>query len=440
MAGSVSGLASGFDTASIINQLMQLEAAPRTRLQSRVSMQERQITALQTLNTKLASLAAKAQAATDAAAIGRLTATSSSDQVTATAGTGATSGSFTVTVQQTAATHQLGFANAATTTDVVLTGSTQVRLDRLDGTSVDLETGDGTLQSLANALNDPANATGVRATLVKTTDGTHQLLVESTATGAASDFALTNTDGTAILGGATVRAGRDASIDLGAGIVATSTTNTFTDVMPGVTLTLAAGTATGTTADITIARDQAAATTLAKELVDGLNAVLTEMTTLTAYGSGGTGKGMLAGDSTVRSIQNQLQSTIFGDTTSLASLGIELDRFGKFTFNEATFKEAYAADAEGVATRIADGFATRIHGVAEGASHSRNGRLTESITARQTGIQRLNDSIESWDVRLELRRAALTRQFTALETALGQMNSQSNWLAGQISSLPTMSG
>ena len=33
----------------------------------------------------------------------------------------------------------------------------------------------------------------------------------------------------------------------------------------------------------------------------------------------------------------------------------------------------------------------------------------------------------------------LTRQFTALETALSQMNSQSSWLAGQISSLPTYS-
>jgi flagellar hook-associated protein 2 len=40
-------------------------------------------------------------------------------------------------------------------------------------------------------------------------------------------------------------------------------------------------------------------------------------------------------------------------------------------------------------------------------------------------------------MRLELRRTTLTRQFTALETALSRMNSQSSWLAGQISSLPT---
>lgn len=440
MAGSISGLASGLDTATIINQLMQLEATPRTRLQSRVGTQERQVTALQTLNAKLASLATKAEAAADPATWGRWTTTSTSDRVTATASMGATPGSFTVTVQQTALSHQLGFATTAAPTDVVLTGSTQVRLDRLDGTAATLETGDGTLQGLADALNDPANATGLRASLVAAADGTRQLLVESTTTGSASDFALTNTDGTVILGGATVRAGRDARLDLGAGVVATSTTNTFTDLMPGVSLTFAAGTTTGTVADVTVARDQAAATTLAKELVADLNAVLGEMQTLTAYGSGGTGKGLLAGDATIRSLQGQLQSTIFGDATSLATLGIELDRFGTFTFDEATFTEAYAADAEGVSTTLSSGFATRVQDVAARASDSRDGLLTVAVTGRRSGIERLNDSIESWDVRLELRRTALTRQFTALETALSQMNSQSTWLAGQISSLPTMSG
>jgi flagellar hook-associated protein 2 len=38
-----------------------------------------------------------------------------------------------------------------------------------------------------------------------------------------------------------------------------------------------------------------------------------------------------------------------------------------------------------------------------------------------------------------MRRSTLERTYTALETALNSLQSQGNWLAGQISSLPTYS-
>ena len=64
----------------------------------------------------------------------------------------------------------------------------------------------------------------------------------------------------------------------------------------------------------------------------------------------------------------------------------------------------------------------------------------EDVTARNTVL-----SSQLFDLRIdvknegEIRQAMLTRQFTALETALSQMNSQSSWLASQIASLPTYS-
>ena len=54
---SIGGLVSGLDTATIISQLMQLEAQPRTQLQSRVSSNQRELSALQTFNSKLAAIA-----------------------------------------------------------------------------------------------------------------------------------------------------------------------------------------------------------------------------------------------------------------------------------------------------------------------------------------------------------------------------------------------
>ena len=41
------------------------------------------------------------------------------------------------------------------------------------------------------------------------------------------------------------------------------------------------------------------------------------------------------------------------------------------------------------------------------------------------------NSIESWGTRLALRQNTLTKQFTAMETALQQMNSQSSWLTSR---------
>nr|WP_281363404.1 flagellar filament capping protein FliD [Nocardioides perillae] len=440
----------GFDSASIVDQLMQLETIPQTRLKTRVTTETSQVSTLQSINAKLAALVTKAEAALDPAKFGGWAAASTSDKVTVKAGGTAAPTTISLTVVQTAASHQLGFAEAAAGTDLVTGADTQVRLDLLDGTTKILETGDGSLDGLVAALNDPDNATGVRATLVSTADG-QRLLVESTATGEASDFALTALDGGALLGGPTVRAGRDALVELGAGITASSTTNTFSQLVAGIDVTIApdtpgrAGTAPddfpGTPATLTVARDVAAAGTLVKDLVDGLNAVLSEMRTVTAQGGGAGKAGVLAGDAIVRSVQSTLTGTLFGDgTTTLADFGIELDRSGTFTFDRAAFETAYAADPARAGTLVSGGFAERVRDVAKAASDKYDGTITTAITGRQAGIARLNDSIEAWDTRLELRRSMLTRQFTALETALSQMNSQSNWLAGQISSLPSAAG
>lgn len=443
---TISGLASGLDTATIIEQFMRLEAVPQTKLKTRVTTEQTAVTSLQSLNAKLAALASKATELAAADAWDTLQATSSNAAVAVTATAAATPTSFTVTVRQTALTHQLGFADSAALTDVVTSGS--VRLVKPDGTAVDLSTGSGTLQELVTALNDPANTTGVRATTVKTADGSYKLLVESTTSGAASDFELTAPDGSPLLGGATVRSGRNAEIDLGAGIVATSATNTFTDLMPGISLTLAAHATAGATptnpatADITVARDGSTRADALKAFVDSINAVLTDVASLTTYNSVSRTAGKLQGDTLVRSIARGLVESVYpGDNTSMATYGLEVDRFGKLTFDADVFKKAYAADPAAVTAGFTGtgGFASRIEKVATAASDKYKGTITAAITGRNDGIARLQDSIERWDQRLELRRATLTRQFTALETALSQMNSQSSWLAGQIGSLPSSS-
>lgn len=443
MAASISGLASGLDTATIVNQLMQLEAAPQNRLKTRVSDEKLVLTSLQALNKTIAGLATKAEALAKDTAWQPLTATSSNAAVGVSTTSSASPRSLTVTVTGVAATHQLGYANAAGLSDVVTGASTMVRLDRFDGSPVDIETGDGTLQGLVTAINDPANATGLSATVVKVAEGSYRLLVESTATGAAQDFDLTAQDGSPLLGGTTVRAGSNASIDLGAGIVATSSTNTFAEVVPGTTITLGAAATNGTVSTVNIARDTSGMSAKVKDLVDSINAALGEIDVKAGAGGGGTTAGPLAGDGAARQLRTALLDTIRVDAgTSLAAYGIQVTRSGRLELDEAAFKAAYAADPVGTAemfTTTGDGFAARVAAVAKGASDASDGSLSAAITGRQSGIDRMEDSIDEWDRRLTLRRTALERQFVALETALSQMSSQSSWLAGQLSSLPSSS-
>jgi flagellar hook-associated protein 2 len=439
MAGttSVSGLVSGLDTSSLISQLMSVESQTQTRIKTQLATSQINVKSLQDLNSKLASLATSATDLAKVTAWNPVSVTSSSDYVSATAGTSAVAGSLQVTVGQTAAAHQLSFTNTAALTATVTTGSNLVRLDRLDGSTVDLDTGDGSLQGLLTALN--ASGTGVKASTVRLDDGTYRLQVTSTVTGASSDFTLKNLDGSDLLGGATVSAGRDAEITIGSDTLHSST-NTFTNIANGLSITLKTGVTAGTVATLDVAQDTSKMTSTVKSIVDSINDALTKIDSLTAYNSTTKTSGPLAGDSAVREVRNALLDTVYPtDGTSMASLGIQLDRYGKLTFDADAFETAYEDDPAGVAAKFTSGtvagFAARVQAVAKGASDSVNGTITTSINGRNTEITRMQDSITDWDARLALRQESLQRQFTALETALSQMNSQSNWLSGQLKSM-----
>ncbi|GAA3660660.1 flagellar filament capping protein FliD [Nocardioides ginsengisoli] len=434
---SIGGLASGLNTADIINQLMQLEALPQTKLKTQVSTEQSRLSALQKLNNTLQTLAAstKGLQSTTSGAWATLAATSSNAAVAVTATSAATPADLSITIGQTALTHRLSFADAHARTDVVTGASTNVLLKRAGQADVQIDTAHGTLDELATAIN--AAGAGVRATLVRTgaAGGTDQyrLLVESTATGDAQTFDLTDSAGASLLGGSAVRAGRDASIEIG-GITATSTSNTFTGVVPGVTITLGAA-ATGT-AEISISRDAATRSASVKSMVDDVNALIVTIGGLTSTST--TGKGVLAGDGTLRQVASSLQNAVYPtDNTTLATYGIQTDRYGKLTFDATKFATAYAADPAATMAAITGphGFASRMQKAAEAASDKYEGVVSQAITSRTANVDRLNDGIARWDDRLELRRAALERQYTALETALSQLQGQSSWLSSQLTAL-----
>ena len=468
---SVGGLVSGLDTATIISQLMQLEARPQTMLRSKVSNEQKVVAALQALNTKLASIATKAADLAKSTGLAPTKATSDNVKVLVAADPGASTSSIAFTVNAVATAAGVSYAAKGTVngtaTDNVMTAGVDYTVTYNDGrTAETINTGDGSLQDIADAIN---GTNGLRATLVRSglapdgTTPTYELQVVSTATGMASDFTISETspadpaNPVQFMGGTSnVIGGTNAKITLSGQAVAMEfSSNAITDLMPGVDVTLLAG-ATGSAA-ITVERDVAKLTESVKAMVDSVNAALSEIGTLTAYDAATKKAGLLGGDSTLRSVRNQLIESVSRGLggESLAAVGIEVDRYGKLTFDEAKFESAYAADPAKTVAQfagtdqtpvndkdpydVAYGLADRLKVLGEAFSKSTDGTITKAIQSRQSAIKGMEDDIADWDIRLETRRTTLQRQYTALETALGKLQSQGNWLAGQLASLPTMS-
>lgn len=450
---SIGGLISGLDTATIIKQLMQLEAQPQTRLKTRVAAEQSAVSALQGLNTTLAGVATKAGELAKATAWSPATATSSSEHVTAKAESGASTASLTFTVDRLAAASQASYTTTATRGGSVAPAATDFRIEYADGRApVTVNTGTGSLQDVAAALN--GTGTGLNAVMVRTgTDGageaTYRLVVSSKETGAGTGFTVVDPSDpgnpAAFMGGvASAVAGQDASITVsGQPTPLTSASNTFEDLMPGLDVTLGAQ-ATGSVT-VTVGRDTTALADKVGAIVEAVNAAVAEIGKLTATGGDGKKAGVLAANSTLRSVRDQLLTTFTGgvDGQSLAQAGIEVDRYGKLSFDRDAFTAAYTADPTAttdlfVAHAADAGLATGLETAAKRFSNSVDGTVTSLVNGRNSEIRGLQDAITSWDVRLAARKTALERQYGALEVALGKLQSQSSWLAGQINSLPQM--
>jgi flagellar hook-associated protein 2 len=457
----VDGLVSGLDTTSLINSLMQLEAKPQALLKTKQSRAQSFISALQSLNTKIASLATTAGAVAKAESWDAWKATSSASSATATASATAQPGTLTFTVDAVANT-QASVTNAFTDASTLFpTQPPIITIKKVDGTMVTVEPATGDLAAVTKAINDAADA-GIKATAIRvsnTEPPQYRLQFTGTTTGTDGAFEVyagsaADVDaGTATrIDGNPVRAASDATVTLwkGTGMQQSfsQSSNTFTGLLTGVDVTVSK--VTGPDEDpvtITVARDGAAVEKLAADLVAGLNVVLSEITsrarTTTTTGSDGrtsvTG-GLFSGDSATRAIKEQVASAASAPVNgrSPAEVGIVIGKDGTFTFDTAKFGAALAADPAKVQDMVTQ-LAGRVAGVATGASAPLKGSLTLKIQGQEGLVKNLGTQIESWDRRLELRRGALQRTYSALEVSLSKLQSQSSWLAGQLASLPSYS-
>jgi flagellar capping protein FliD len=467
------GLISGMDTGSLIAQLIATERAPQTALKARLTDAQLAASAYRTVNTTFAAVTAAADPVTKPDIWNPVKASSTSTNVAVTAAAGASPGSLTFKVLDTAKAHSVLEKKAAWTSATAAYGASSITV--LDGanapkspaiTITDTD-GDGTvtLTEAAAAIN--ASPHGLSAAVVQVGATEFALQVTSKTTGKDSKFSITGSPGGTVtnptLGAdARIRIGDTQTFDV------SSATNTFSAVMPGVTFTVNKVDA-ATDVTLAVSSDPDAVAAKVQSMVDAINASLNEVrrSTSNAKDSTATLKGDFSVSSLAGRLTDALTSAVKGvgpiDPLTLkptdlspVTVGLQLNKDGKnVVFDKAKFLTALQADpglaqrmisgrdagtdANGNAVTQITGIAERIFDVAKSASDATTGSLVKLAEGKESTYKDIQDRIDAWDVRLVARKDALTKQFTGMETALSSLRNQSTWLAGQINSLPKSS-
>jgi flagellar hook-associated protein 2 len=464
VTSSVDGLVSGLSTSSLISQLMSVEAAPQDRLKTKMTTAQTAVASYQSVNSKLAAFKSAADDLGQLSTWRAIKASSSSSSVTA-ATTGdltSTSGSLAFDVKA-LATKQTTTLKVDTS-NTSLTGSLSITPRKYaddgtvtDGSPVAIDiSADQSAAGIVAAVNK-ANI-GVKAYLVKTSGSEGVLQFTSSNPGADNGFVINGLDGVGVVTSdpASVNpattAPTNARIQVGgssgAGYTVSSSNNTFTGLMSGVTITVSK-VEDGVTVDA--AADVSGIAAKFQAMVDAANATLTEIGNQTAYDAGAKKGSPLTGDFMVRQMNQTLLSAVSagltyanpeytgtGDNVHPATLdggsfrkyGIQLTRDGLLSFDAAKFKESYDIDPVGI-QRAGIGMADNFEALTGKLSTS----VTAVITGRKNEIDAMNDQISDWDVRLAAKREALQKQYADLETALGKLKNQSSWLSGQLAGL-----
>lgn len=417
-----SGLISGLDTQSIIQQLVQLERAPIERAQVRMRAAESQISALGRLNTAMNDLAGKLEDLGELSTfLSYATSTSNEDAFTATADGTATAGSYAIEVSSIATPEKNRSVAFADSFDAVVGSTLDIAVYGEDPVSITVPDG-STLLDVRDLIN--ASGAEVSASIIDTGSGAY-LSVTATKEGhevggVASDAVVitetvTGSTGQA-LGLTELETATTAAMTID-GLPVESSTNTITDIVSGITIELT-GETTGPET-LSVAPDPEGIESKLKGFVDSYNDILFALE-----------RDGIAGDSLDRLVRSELStmisSAIPGLSTfvNLSSIGIESDALsGKLSLDTSALSDAIARDPGAVAaifTTEDDGLSTTMSALLERFTNSSTGLIDASEDNLRSQIDRYQDDIDSKELRLERFEQSLTRQYTNLELLISQ--------------------
>ncbi len=216
-------------------------------------------------------------------------------------------------------------------------------------------TADTTLAGLAGLINNDGSNPGVTANIIKH-DGTYHLVLAGNKTGA--DYTITIDDVNTTINGfdsadfTTAQTAQDAEFridgypDPGDPVAwMSSSSNSITDVLPNVTLSL---TGEGTTT-VNLTKDDSSLLTNVQNLVNSYNNLVNIVDGYTGYDEVTGVSGDLQGDSTIRGILNAIRNSLTRPISGFSSddgivmaanIGIEIDKEGQLSLDTEVFNQA----------------------------------------------------------------------------------------------------
>ncbi len=304
----------------------------------------------------------------------------------------------------------------------------------------------GSLTDIVNTIND-ASGLNYSAAAINTGNGYRlQLMSRETGTDAVIDADLASIAG--VSGFTTLTDGADATLTV-EGLnpyTITSSNNDFSDVLPGVDITVSEVTEDPVT--ITVARDTAFIAEKVGSLVSKVNELIGRIGESTKSTPDGP-RSVLQGHRSVRTASDRVTNAMIRPVDassfgSLGSIGIEIERSGNLKFDEEKFLQAMKDNPAEVtrlfARAVGDdgaeaGVLDRLVSAADGAASFGDGYLFTAAESAGRRIEAFSDQIDAYEIRLELRESTYRRTYANLEVMLGSLQSQSANLGAQLSGL-----
>jgi flagellar hook-associated protein 2 len=422
----------GFDVATTVTQIQASEQAIETPWQTQLTALQAQDTAFSSLGTDLSTLTSSLQALTDAEGVFAVMEGSSSNTDVldlTSAGAGAVAGSHTITATQLAQTSSY-VSTAITNASDTLSGSVTIQ-----GTTFTVDSTDNTLASLSAAINSAD--IGVTASVLTDSSGSRLSLVSGTS-GAAGQLAVTASLSDASSGNSSItfqtgETGQDAKLTVD-GVSLTSSSNTVTNAIPGVTFQLLSASSTNPVpVQVEITNDTTDIGTAMSSFVSAYNAVVNDITTQEGKDSSGNPE-PLFGNPTMNQLQSALSGSLFtgaasGTISNITQLGLTVNDDGTLTL------DPNALNSE-LNTNFADvtGFLQNTGSFGQSMASTLNGLGTQapngaiSLAQQQNSTQEaaLNLDITNENATLATQKATLTTELNTANEILQSIPSQLN--------------
>jgi len=424
----------GIDVNEVVSEMQSASSGQLDLWQQQQATLQTQASDLTSINSDLSNLATAVQALTDPlGAFSAVTASSSLPAVvTATASSSATAGNHTVVVSSLASsgtvyTAPLADANTSFLTSGATSGDIQLQVGGSSGTTYDLPITAGsndTISTLATYINQQsqANNWGVAASVLTDASGS-RLSISSQATGTTGALAITSNNTN--LSFETPVGGTNATFTVD-GIPFSSTTNTVTDAIPGVTLNLVS-TYSGQV-QVAVSPDTSQVTNAISNFVSAYNTVIGDLNNQFAINPSTNSQGPLGSDPSLSDLQTSLLSDVAysvtgnsGGFVNLGSLGINMQDDGTLSIDAETLSNAIANNPSAVQSFFQDatsGFATNFNNDLNNLTDPTQGPLYLDLTQNQAEQTDLSNQISDFQDQLATQKQSLIQEFSSVNASL----------------------